>query len=74
MHKGDLEVIRNGIYARHGYSFQNRRNRYMFEQVDWYIPVSIDIRTELTDIEKKNIELLKRYEAYAETYYDDFGR
>lgn len=75
MFKGDLEVIRNAIYARHGYSFQNRRMRYLFDRyAEWYLPVSIDVRNELTAIERANIELLKRYEEHAEKYYDDFGR
>lgn len=73
--KGELEVLRNLIYARHGYSFKNRRMRYLFDlNVDWYIPMSTDIRDQLTDVEKQNIELIKRYEKHAETYYDYFGR
>ncbi|MEM8524009.1 MAG: YARHG domain-containing protein [Bacteroidota bacterium] len=75
MYKGDLEVIRNSIYARHGYSFKNRKMRFLFDQyVDWYIPVSTDIRDQLTDLEKENIALLKRYEDHADKYYDSFGR
>jgi hypothetical protein len=75
MYKGDLEVIRNAIYARHGYSFKNRRMRYVFDKhVDWYMPVSTNITQDLTEIEKKNIDLLKRYEQHAEAYYDAFGR
>ncbi|MBS1797882.1 MAG: YARHG domain-containing protein [Acidobacteria bacterium] len=75
MYKGDLEIIRNAIYARHGYSFKNRRIRFIFDQfVPWYMPLNTDIRTDLTEIEKKNIELLKRYEDHAERYYDEYGR
>ncbi len=75
LNKGELEVLRNLIYARHGYSFKNRKMRYFFDsQIEWYIPVSTDIRNKLTDLEKKNIELIKRYEQHAERYYDYFGR
>lgn len=74
MYKGDLQVIRNAIYARHGYSFKNRKMRYVFDQIAWYTPVHTDVRTNLTDLEKKNIDLLKRYEGHAEEYYDSFGR
>lgn len=75
MYKGDLEIIRNSIYARHGYSFKTRKIRYIFDKyVDWYMPVSIDIRDKLTEIEKNNIELIKRYENYADKHYDEFGR
>ena len=66
---------RNSIYARHGYSFKNRKMRYFFDNyIDWYMPVNTDIRNSLTDIEKRNIELLKRYEEHAENYYDEYGR
>lgn len=75
MYKGDLEIIRNSIYARHGYSFKNRKIRFIFDHfVDWYIPVSTDVRDRLTSIEVQNIELIKRYEQHAEKYYDYFGR
>ncbi|MEM9920431.1 MAG: DUF2306 domain-containing protein [Bacteroidota bacterium] len=75
MYRGDLEIIRNSIYARHGYSFKNRKMRFIFDKyIDWYIPVSTDIRHLLTEVEKKNIDLLKRYERHAERYYDTFGR
>jgi hypothetical protein len=75
LYKTDLEIIRNAIYARHGYSFKNRKIRNIFDEyVDWYIPFSIDVSKELTDLEIKNITLIKRYEKHAETYYDAFGR
>ncbi len=75
MYQGDLEVMRNAIYARHGYSFKNRKMRFIFDhEVEWYMPVSTDIRGQLTALEKKNIDLLKRYEQHAERYYDEFGR
>jgi hypothetical protein len=74
MRRGDLEVLRNAIYARHGYAFRNRNMRVLFDNVEWYMPVSTDIREELTEIERKNVALLKRYEEHAERYYDYFGR
>lgn len=75
MYQGDLELIRNTVYARHGYSFRNRRMRYIFDHhVPWYMPVSTDIRHKLTDLEKRNIELIKRYEKHADKYYDEFSR
>lgn len=75
MYRGDLEILRNSIYARHGYSFKNRKVRYVFDRhVDWYIPVSTDVRDQLTNVELANIDLLKRYEQHADRYYDSFGR
>lgn len=74
MYRRDLEVMRNGIYARHGYSFQNRKMRNFFDRLDWYIPVSTDVSNQLTDVEVQNIAILKRYENHASSYYDRFGR
>jgi YARHG domain len=73
-HKGDLTIIRNTIYARHGYSFKYRPLRIFFDKQPWYIPVSTDVKSELTEIEKQNIKLLLRYEKNAKEYYDYFGR
>jgi len=70
----DLQIIRNMIYARHGYSFKNRPLRVFFDAQDWYVPVSNDVKDELTEVEKKNIQLLLKYEKSAKEYYDYFGR
>ena len=72
--KGDLTIIRNTIYARHGYSFKNQPLRVFFDAQDWYIPVHNNIKDEFTDLEKQNIELLLKYEKNALEYYDRFGR
>lgn len=75
MYKRDLEAMRNAIYARHGYSFKNREMRDFFDKnVSWYVPVSTDVTKDLTELERKNIALIKRYEKHAESYYDSFGR
>lgn len=72
--KPELEMMRNEIFARHGFCFKKKTLREEFENKDWYVPNTIDIKNDLTDIEKKNITLIKRYEKYAEEYGDDFGR
>lgn len=72
--KPELELMRNEIFARHGYCFQKKMLRQQFENKDWYIPNTVDIKKDLTDTEKKNIALIKKYEKYAEEYGDDFGR
>jgi hypothetical protein len=48
--------------------------RAHFENLDWYMVVSQDITDNLTEREKKNAALIKRYEKYGEEYYDSFGR
>lgn len=72
--KSDIFILRNSIYARHGYSFKNRQLRSYFEMHDWYMPVFNDVSKEFTQIELDNIDLLLLYEENAEEYYDRFGR
>lgn len=72
--RGDLTIIRNTIYARHGYSFKHRPLRVFFDAQNWYIPVHTNIKDDFTDLEKKNIQLLLKYEKNAAEYYDRFGR
>lgn len=72
--KIELEFMRNEIFARHGYCFAKKHLRQQFEAEDWYVPNTVDIRGFLTEIEKKNIALIKRYEKYAEEYGDEYGR
>ncbi len=74
MMKEDLEFMRNEIFARHGFCFKKKHLRQQFEMQDWYVPNTVDIKGFLTDIEKKNIELIKRYEKYADEYGDEYGR
>lgn len=72
--KADIFILRNSIFARHGFAFRDKQLRMYFEQFDWYMPVFGDVKDELTELEKKNIDLLLRYEQNAEEYYDTFGR
>lgn len=72
--KPDLELMRNEIFARHGYSFKNKDVRSLFDGEDWYVPNKVDVKKELTPIERKNIEMIRRYEKYAQDYGDEFGR
>jgi hypothetical protein len=70
----DLEILRNTIFARHGLTFKTKTVRQFFDDVEWYVPVSEDVNSELTNVEKENIVLLKRFEKYAKDNYDSFGR
>lgn len=74
LRKLDLEIIRNSIYARHGYSFSNKGVRQYFDFVEWYVPLYTNVEDKITPLEKENIVLLKRLEKYAEDHYDQFGR
>ena len=72
--KLELEILRNTIYARHGYTFKKKSYRQFFDSVEWYIPVSENVDAKLTALEKANIKLLERFVQYAEDNYDSFGR
>jgi hypothetical protein len=72
--KDELRVMRNEIYARHGYSFKTKDMRLVFDNKDWYMPISTDVRQKLTALEKKNEKTIKHFEKYADESYDDFGR
>ena len=53
---------------------QLRVVRRIFDEKDWYIPMAIDIRDQLTEIEAHNIDMLLNYEEYQDDYYNDYGR
>jgi len=74
MTKEELGFMRNEIFARHGYCFSRKEMRQQFENEAWYVPNTVDIKGFLTDTEKKNIALIKRYEKYADDYGDEYGR
>lgn len=74
LRKLDMEIIKNAVFARHGYAFKKPTYRYFFEQTDWYIPVSNNVDNELSKTEKDNVVLLNRFIKYAEDKYDQFGR
>lgn len=74
LHKLDLEIIRNTIYARHGYTFANRGARQFFDNVNWYVPLYANVEDKLSPTEKENIALLKRFEKYATDNYQQYGR
>ncbi|MFD2284530.1 YARHG domain-containing protein [Pedobacter petrophilus] len=72
--KLDLQIIKNTIFARHGYAFKKQVFRNFFDPVEWYVPVKNNVDNDLTTIENKNVKLLDRFTKYAEDNYDTFGR
>jgi YARHG domain len=72
--KLELEIIRNTIFARHGYSFKKKTYRQFFDPVAWYVPISDNVANDLTKIENNNIQILQRFEKYATDNYDHFSR
>lgn len=74
LRKLDIEIIKNTVFARHGYSFKKKTFRNFFETTDWYVPVSNNVDAEMSPLEKENVALLNRFTKYAEDKYDSFGR
>ena len=60
--KADLRIMRNTIYAIHGYVFKSQElNRY-FSKQSWYNPRKTDVSDELSSLEKRNIQFIKEHE------------
>jgi hypothetical protein len=60
--KYQLKIMRNEIFARHGYIFQSSDLRNYFNKQAWYSPRYNDVTSMLSDIEKSNVNLIKSYE------------
>lgn len=61
--RSELRVMRNTIYARHGYIFSSADLNNYFSRFSWYNPYTKVVpERELSSIEKANINLIKAYE------------
>ena len=61
----ELRILRNAIYAYHGYIFKSNDLSYYFSQFDWYYPrfkSEAKVTGMMSKIEKYNIELIKKRE------------
>ena len=56
----DLKIMRNEIYARHGYIFKTADMKAYFSEQSWYSPISENV--ELSDLELKNVNFIKAHE------------
>lgn len=62
LNKEDLRIMRNWIFARHGYIFKSADLKEYFGQQPWYTPRYKNVNSMLSDIEEYNIAFIKRYE------------
>jgi len=58
----NLQIMRNEIFARHGYIFENPKIKQYFQQQTWYKPEYYDVGTHLTSIEKANAKFIRKHE------------
>ena len=72
--KSELMLLRNTVFARHGYAFKKRPLRIYYEKQPWYVPVSSNPKAGLTTIENQNIALIVRYEKNFGQYDSEYGR
>lgn len=61
--KSELRLMRNEIFARYGYRFKSDDLRLYFTKKGWYSPERDNADEFLTDLEKRNIDLIRRFEA-----------
>lgn len=52
----ELAILRNSIYAKHGYIFSTEEVSEYFSQFSWYKPLSKDVGKKLNNIDKENIK------------------
>ncbi|MFN5912047.1 MAG: YARHG domain-containing protein [Bacteroidota bacterium] len=62
MTRRELKIMRNEIFARHGYIFKTRDMIDHFSDQPWYEPTYNDVTGMLSKIEKANIALIKSFE------------
>jgi len=61
--KTELQIMRNEIFARHGYIFKtNPQMINYFNSQTWYTARYSDVNNLLTEVEKNNLKLIKIYE------------
>ncbi len=57
-----LKLLRNEVFARHGYIFQTADMQRVFSQYSWYTPAYSDVTSMLSHTEQYNVTLIKRHE------------
>lgn len=60
--KSELRILRNSIFAKHGYIFKSEDLKMYFSQFEWYKPEFNNVNHKLNSVEKENIKILKQAE------------
>ncbi len=61
-----LRLMRNEIYARHGWQFSTPSLQSYFEAQPWYVNKGDNSQVVLTDLEKKNAQTIRMVEQFPE--------
>ncbi len=75
--KEQLRIMRNEIFARHGYVFKTDAMNSYFNSKGWYISIpkldrNNDASTLLSEIEKANIKLIQKFEKEENLAFSQF--
>ncbi len=62
MSSPELKIMRNEIFARHGYIFKTDAMKRYFSRQPWYRPESDNVVDRLSPIELANVETIKAAE------------
>ena len=57
-----LRLLRNIIYARHGYKFNSKDLDTFFKRFDWYNPKYDNVDNFLTEADKYHIQMIQQFE------------
>ncbi len=60
--KEELSIMRNEIFARHGYIFKRADLKEYFSQKTWYNPQYTNVDKYLTAIERQNVAVIQKVE------------
>jgi hypothetical protein len=61
--KVELRILRNAIYAKHGYIFNSIDLQEYFSRFNWYSAKKVNVDTEFSENERKFIEFVRRVES-----------
>jgi len=70
----ELRIMRNEVFARHGYIFKIPELREYFIRQNWYDPKFEDVNNMLSDLEKENVVKIRKYEEYTDSQYKGYSR
>lgn len=62
LESAELRIMRNYIFARHGYVFRSADLANYFSRFSWYSPRYSDVTSLLSETEKQNIQFIKSCE------------
>lgn len=68
----DLDIMRNEIYAVHGYKFKNKKWQDYFTKQAWYKPQFDNVDDQLTEIEKHNVTAILNQKKKMEGHEAEF--